>query len=59
MVHSDWMGAGGEGGQRIYLRQNKGERCLLNTLQGSGGQHSKAEIVGHEAVVRGYSDSVE
>ena len=35
--------------ERIHLRQNKGGRNVLNTLQGSGGQGSKEEALCKEA----------
>ena len=41
--------------RKEVTRQNKGDRSLLNTLQGSSGQDSKGETVCHEAVVRDYS----
>jgi len=33
------------GSERIHPRQNKGDRSLLNTPQGSSGQESKGETV--------------
>lgn len=38
---------------------NKGDRSLLNTLQGSSRQDSKAETICNEVMVRGYSYRVE
>ena len=48
-VGNDWVAAGGAGGERIHLRQNKGDRSLLNT-QGSSGQDSRGEAVCQETV---------
>ena len=45
--------AGGTGGERIHLRQNKGDRSVLNTSQGSSGQDSKGETVCKETVCGG------
>lgn len=45
----DWVEAG-VGGERIPSRQNKGNRSLVNTLQGSSGQDSKGDCL-PEAVV--------
>lgn len=45
-----WGGSGGAGGERIHLRQDKGNRSVLNTLQGRGGQDKEGEAVGKEAV---------
>lgn len=40
--------AGGGGSERIHPRQSKGDRSLLNKLQGSSGQGSKGGTdVGH------------
>lgn len=41
---------GGAGSERIHPGQNKRDRSLLNTLEGSDGQDSKAQTVHHEAV---------
>ena len=41
----DQVAASSIGGERIHPRQNKGDRNLLNTPQGSGGQDSKGETV--------------
>lgn len=46
---------GGAGGDRIHLRQSKGVRSLLNTLQGSYGQDNKGETVCQKAVMGGSS----
>lgn len=46
---------GGAGGDRIHLRQSKGVRSLLNTLQGSYGQDNKGETVCQKAVMEGSS----
>lgn len=32
----DWVEAGGVGGEKVHPRRNKGDRRLLNTLQGTG-----------------------
>lgn len=45
---------GGPGHERIHLRQNKVDRSLLTTLQGSGGQDSKGETICKEAVGQGF-----
>lgn len=42
--------AGSAGGDRIHLRQNKGDRSSLDKARGNGGQDSKAETVCKEAV---------
>ena len=36
MWGEDAVEAGGPGGERIHPWQNKGDRSLLNTLQGNG-----------------------
>lgn len=48
-------------GKRIHPRKNKGDRSLLNTLQGSSGQDSKGETVGRqrwEAIVKGEDEEI-
>ena len=45
MWGNDWVQAIGVGGGRIHLRQNKGDRSLLNTPQGCCGQESKEEAL--------------
>jgi len=40
--------AGRMGSGRIHPGQNKGDRSLLNTLQGSCGQDSKGETAGRQ-----------
>lgn len=42
---NDQMEAKGIEGDRIYLRQNKRDRSLLTTLQGSSGQGGREEPV--------------
>lgn len=42
-VCPDWVEAGGIRGKRIHLRQNKGDRSLLNFQL--AGQESKGETV--------------
>ena len=47
-VSSYWMGSskcGAIGIERIHLRQNLGDRSLLNTLQGSSRQDPRGEAV--------------
>lgn len=44
------------GGERIHLRENKGDKSILNTSQGSGGQESRRmpvckDTVGGRAVL--------
>ena len=58
MGHPGWVGASDSGGERIHSRQNKGDRSLLNTLQGSSGQDSRGETRCHVAVVSGHSSRV-
>lgn len=50
MWGEDWVEACGKEGERIHLRQDKGERSLLNTPQGSGGPDSRGEDVFQEVV---------
>ena len=50
MWGNDRVEANGVGGERIHLKQNKGDRSLLNTSQGSSGQDSRGEAVCHEVV---------
>lgn len=63
-VSPDWMGAlnvamihrveaSGTGSEKIHLRQNKGNRSLLNMLQGSNEQDSTGEAVCKEVVSGG------
>ena len=46
----DQVQAGSTGGERIHLRQSKGDRSLMNTPQGSSGQDCRGEAVGNEVV---------
>ena len=46
----DLVEASGTGGERIHLRQDKGDRSLLNIAQGASRQDSGAETVCKEAV---------
>ena len=51
----NWVAARGTGSERIHQRQNKGDRSLLNTLQGNRGQDSQRErLFCQEAMVRGH-----
>lgn len=47
MQEPGWLEAGGASGERIYPRQNKRDRSLLTTLQGSSEQDSKGDT-GHK-----------
>lgn len=47
---NDCVEAGGAGGERIHLKQNRGDRSVLTAPQGSHGQDSRGEAVYHEAV---------
>ena len=51
MGRPDRVGAGSMGSERIHQRQSKGDRSLLNTLQGSPREDSKGQAVCIEAVV--------
>lgn len=42
--------SGGLEGEKIHLKQNKGDRSLLNTVQGTGGQLSSGETACNEAM---------
>ena len=46
----DGVETGGTAGGRFHLRQNKGDRSLPNTLQGSPGQDGKGDTVSKEGV---------
>lgn len=48
------MEAGGAGGVRVPPRQNRRDRCLLNTPPESGRQDREGETVSRGAVVRGH-----
>ena len=47
---SDQVEANGVGDERIHLRQNKGDKNVLNTPQGSGGHESRRVAVCKDAV---------
>ena len=55
MWDNDRLEAGGAGNEKIHPRHNKGDRRLLNTLQGNSGQTSKGDTICHGVVVRSYS----
>lgn len=59
MGHSDQVEASSAGGERIHPKQNKRDKSLLNTPQGSSEQTCKGEAVCHKAVVRGHRYRVE
>ena len=53
MGNPEWVEAGCAGRERILPRQNKGERSLLSTLEGSSRQESKGDTSCNEAVCGG------
>ena len=53
MWDNNQVDACGVGGERIHLRQNKGERSLLNTQQGGSRQDSRGEAVCNEVSGQG------
>ena len=55
MRFSDRVEAGSTEGEKIHPRQNKREKCLLNTMQGSIRQDSMGERAEEKAMVRGCS----
>lgn len=50
MWGDDRVEVGDTGGERIHLQQNKGDKCLWNTPQGSGAQDSREEAICKEVV---------
>lgn len=63
MQGEDQVGTSGTRGARVHLRQNKGDRSLWNTPEGSCGQDSKggavcSEVVGGGCFSKGEDEEV-
>lgn len=54
---TDQVEAGDRGGEKIYLKQNKGDRNLPNAPWGSCRHYKSEEAVCNEAAGRGYFQS--
>ena len=48
-----WGDGGVKAGERIHPRQKKGDRSVLNSLQGRGGRDYRGKAICNEAVVGG------